>query len=112
MFFLVSLLGRAEAIIKQFASQELQVEKEKIREYHAGNDPRITGYQADTGRGKGGAETEFPDRVEKSKRETRVVGIEIEIGRNRNKALEDPWTAPSSKKASSNKDATAPGPAE
>lgn len=75
----MSLLGRAEAIIKQFAGQELQVEKEKIRECHAGSGSRITGYQADTGSGNGGAETEFPDEVELWESKSKSVENEIRL---------------------------------
>lgn len=89
-----------EAVIKQFASQELQGEKEKMasveRECNAGISPRIAGYQAGTRGGNGGAETKLPSGARKRRKS---VGNEFEIVRNRNIALEDPGTTPSSKKA-------------
>lgn len=94
----MSLLGRAEAIIKQFAGQELQVEKEKIIECHAGSGSRITGYQADIGSGNGGAETEFPDEVEKSERKLELWESKSKSVENEIRLLKTPGQLPAQRK--------------
>lgn len=64
----------AEAVIKQFASQELHTKKknENVKsDSYARNSPGVAGYEESTGRGNGRVEIELLSRAREVKKDMR-----------------------------------------
>lgn len=65
--------------------------------------PRITGHQAETGRGNGGAKTEFSDGAGKSERKLELWESKSKMLENEIRLLKTPVQHPAQRKAAANR---------